>query len=145
MKKVYALLLGFFLFIGYSQSQILLTMEHGESYNLPWKVNSKYDNPYGSFRINGGNFDSVWYTSVQFACVGKVNGLEDVKRGSYSFAKNVAIMEGYGYILCCDSERTKVFDLYDSGGYKYCKIYVINCTRNNAGNILSATIQYEYW
>jgi len=154
MKKLCALLLGIFLLIGYSQAQIFLVMKHGVNYNLPWSVNEEYDDPYGSFRVDGGNFGSRWPTAVNFACVGKVNGLEDIKMpGKDSFASNVAIIEGYGYVLRCwtrfangsggyTSERGYYHDY--STEYRYCKIYVLSCIRNNVGDILSATIEYEY-
>ena len=93
--------------------------------------------PYMYVGMTPQNNIDTWYHSGQIVSVGKVKGLSDIKKVPESgWAERCAATPGCGYVI-------RQAD--GSGGYKYCRVYLVDFITSTSGGIMGATIKYQLW
>lgn len=91
----------------------------------------------GNFFIDyDNNFSADWGVTCSFACVGKVNGLGNIKGiPTKGWATKVAVEPGNGYVI-----------YYSNNGYvsfnKYYSLYVEDYILNTSSGIIGAKVKY---
>jgi hypothetical protein len=95
------------------------------------------DGASGSFFIGNNNNFYSWTGRVEFATVGKVNGLGNVTRIPTSgWANQVAVVPGQGYVVA--------FRNWNTEEVTYLRMYVLSWVEASTGGIIGARITYQY-
>ena len=90
----------------------------------------------GSEQLRIDEADNLYADHCNIVCIGKVNGLGDIRKIPQSgWAKKALVVPGYGYIV----ERWK-----EDNYIPHCaRIYVVDYMLDTSGGIIGATIKYQ--